>query len=87
MTARHIGKLIGFLPASQQAEIEAKVQGIIGAYVPDPWSSNFAGGVVQDSKPSSRYKNMKGVSSVKSDEETDDFRKFTEEELPTPKVV
>ena len=72
LTARHIGKLIGFLPASQQAEIEAKVQGIIGAYVPDPWSSNFAGGVVQDSKPSSRYKNMKGVSSVKSDEETDD---------------
>ena len=82
LTARHIGKLIGFLPASKQAEIEDKVQAIIGAPVMKPWSSNFAGGVVQDSKPSGRYKNMKSVSSQESVEAPFGTSQPTAEDIP-----
>ena len=82
LTARHIGKLIGFLPASKQAEIEDKVQAIIGAPAMKPWSNNFAGGVVQDSKPSGRYKNMKSVSTQESVEAPSGTSQPTAEDTP-----
>lgn len=50
LSAKHIGKLVGSLPASKQLEVKQKVEQIIGQPVMEPWSQNFAGGVSIESK-------------------------------------